>query len=41
MSYGGTPADDRSDAFNPESHAYNPTTGNAGEDDDYDEEDND
>ena len=31
---GGTPADDRTDAFNPQSPAYNPTTGNAGENDD-------
>ena len=35
---GGTPADDRADAFNPQAPAYNPTTGNADEDEDDDDD---
>jgi len=32
-SLGGTPESDRADAFNPQAPAYNPTTGNNGEND--------
>lgn len=35
---GGTPASDRADAFNPQAPGYNPTTENAGENDDDDDE---